>query len=124
MAKKTKPGLKITPELMALVYDFISECDPFSRWNMPHSEDVKFVVTRSRVTRGIYYKEGDKHVIGASINCCGWVYTLCEVIAHEMVHLHQNATGQETPHAEHNAAFMKMAEEVCHSFGFHPHTFV
>lgn len=122
-------SISLNPERLALLYEFLAECHPFCDWNMPPSDEVKFVVTRSKKTRGHYreWRDGRKqwHEIGISVNCCGWIYTLAEVMAHEMVHLHQATTKprSDTPGVEHNAAFFKCAEQVYKAFGFNPQSF-
>jgi hypothetical protein len=45
------------------------------------------------------------------------------VMAHEMVHLHQRDVCMETPGAQHNAAFNKLAAKVCRLHGFDPKLF-
>jgi hypothetical protein len=121
-------SIALNTERLELLYDFLAECHPFCDWNMPSSDEVKFVVTRSKKTRG-HYREWKgtsiRHEIGISVHCCGWIYTLAEVMAHEMVHLHQVTTKprSDTPGVEHNAAFFKLAEQVHTAFGFNPQSF-
>jgi hypothetical protein len=45
------------------------------------------------------------------------------VMAHEIIHLHQALVGMESPCAEHNAAFNKLAAQVCKTHGFDPKSF-
>jgi len=110
--------LPLNTERLALAYDFLCECPPFDNWNMPHSEDVIFRLNRATDTRGWYNTINGKHVISISTRCVGWTKTLFEVMAHEMSHLHQAAVGMETPHAEHNKAWHKLADEICKVHGF------
>lgn len=125
--------LPLNAERLALLYDFLAECPPFDKWNMPPSDEIKFVVTRSNSTRGYYVRPTGKHEIGISTVCCGWMNAVVWVMAHEMVHLHQgdvdkpgarkSCGGMETPNAEHNAAFKKLAQIVCKIHGYDPHEF-
>jgi hypothetical protein len=110
--------LALNKERLALCYDFLEETVPFCDWNMPPSEHVEFRLVRSLDTRGWYNTIKGKHVIAISTNCVGTVKTLFEVMAHEMVHLHQADVGMETPHAQHNRAWHKLADKVCQCHGY------
>lgn len=114
--------LPLNVERLRLTYELLSACPPFDGWNLPESHDVKFTLTRSKTTRGVYYwhRKTKTHEIGISVNCIGNVHSLAEVMAHEMIHLHERAVKTVSPHAMHNAAFMAWAQEVCdiHQFDF------
>jgi hypothetical protein len=120
--------LALNKERLVLLYDFLSECPPFDKWNMPDSDDVIFKVTRSKDTSG-YHKQWhigrkkDKHEIGISAYCCGWMNKLVWVMAHEMLHLHQAEVDMESPHTMHNAAFIKLGKMICKIHGYDPHEF-
>jgi hypothetical protein len=121
-------ALPLNKERLVALYDFLCECPPFSDWNMPDSDDVIFKVTRDKNTAGYHkrWKRGRKrlqHEIGISGYCCGWVNRLVWVMAHEMLHMHQEEVGMESPHTAHNAAFKKLGIVICDVFGFDPHEF-
>lgn len=115
-------ALPLSKERLRLTYALIAECPPFDGWNMPDSHDVKFTVIRSRTDRGWYkwHKKKGQHEIGISMNCIGNIGSLADVMAHEMIHLHEQKTGTVSPHAMHNAAFIRWAKLVCsiHEFDF------
>lgn len=121
-------AMPLNKDRLRALYDFLSECPPFCDWNMPDSDDIIFKVTRSRDTRG-YHKQWhrgrtkDKHEIGISSYCCGWMSSIVWVMAHEMLHLHQAEVGMESPHTMHNAAFQKLGHVICKTMGFDPHEF-
>ena len=116
-------SLPLTRDILRAAYAYLAETPPFNRWNMPDAEDIEFRVSRSNDTCGTYEKVKGKHVIGASSALIGWTNSLMALVAHEMVHLHQNHSGMESPHAEHNAAFHKLAKRVCDVHGFDPKLF-
>lgn len=120
--------LPLNKDRLKALYDFLVECPPYCDWNMPDSDDIIFKVTRSRDVKG-YHKRwcrGRKklqHEIGISGYCCGWTGHALWVMGHEMVHLHQNDVGMESPHAQHNAAFQALGRQCCEIHGWDPHEF-
>lgn len=115
--------LHITPEILQHAYDYLRSTPPFRSWNMPEAEDVLFKVGRSHDTRGVYRLVDGKHTITISQRCIGRTSSLMEILAHEMIHLHEEATGMCRPGVEHTAAFHKIAARVCRIHGFDPKLF-
>lgn len=115
--------LPLHPEILAGAYDYLKTTPPFNRWNLPESEDVLFIVTRSKKVMGTHSTQNGRHVIEVSRFKVGYTGTLMALMAHEIIHLHQNAVGMETKGVEHNAAFDKLAKHVCKYHGFDPHEF-
>lgn len=114
--------LPLTPETLRHCYDFLNTTPPFKSWNLPDSEDVRFLVVRDPTLHGWYKKENGRHTIGISSRCVGHTLSLLMVMAHEMVHVweeHANACGR----GEHSAAFNKWAKLVCKHHGFDPKIF-
>lgn len=114
-------SLIITPEMLEGMYDYLNTTPPFNRWNLPDGEDVKFMVSRRTSEYGRYQWKGGKHTITGSKNAIGQTYTLARFMAHEMIHLHLEATGLESRSGglnTHNRAFRKLAAEVCKYHGF------
>lgn len=109
--------LPLNRDTLAAAYDYLVTTPPFSRWNMPESEEIRFVVDRHPGRCGGYRRENGRHVILISSRCVGFSDTLIRCMAHEMVHLHQGDVKMETG-AEHNRAFWKLAERVCKVHGF------
>jgi hypothetical protein len=115
--------LPLTVEMLALSYDYLCATPPFSKWNLPPAEDVKFVIIKDRQTAGWHKMDGGKHIIGISRGAIGRTHSLMEVMAHEMIHAHQRETNMETKGSDHNAAFRKLAARVCRIHGFDPQLF-
>lgn len=109
--------MRITPETIRTAYEFLSTCDPFDSWNLPHGDDVTFQVNRSRVFQGLHDLYRGRHRIRISERHVSTVQTLMIVVAHEMIHVHENEVNIET-RAEHSEAFWKLADQVCSSLGF------
>lgn len=115
--------LPLNPEMLAAAYDYFSSSAPFNRWNLPASEEVKFTVIRDPKTAGWHKMAGGKHIIGISTGAIGRTHSLMETMAHEMIHAHQRETNMETKGSGHNAAFNKLAAQVCAVHGFDPKLF-
>lgn len=113
-------ALPLNAEMLAHAYDYFCSSSPFNKWNLPPSEEVKFVVIRDPHTAGYHKMIGDKHIIGISTGAIGRTHSLMEVMAHEMIHAHQRETSMETKGSAHNAAFNKLAANVCRVHGFDP----
>jgi hypothetical protein len=114
--------LPLTPETLEAAYEYLRTTRPLCTWNLPEGEDVVFRVGRSPDTRGWYKLEKGRHVITVSARCIGRTDSLMAVMAHEMVHLHEqyaDACGS----GMHSAAFNKWAAQVCAVHGFDPKLF-
>lgn len=114
--------LPLTPDVLRGAYDYLNETEPFRRWNLPSGEDVVFHITRSRNDRGLYWFENGRHNIAISTGCIGWTLSLMEVMAHELIHLHEQAN-RACGRGEHSAAFNRWAAQVCRIHGFDPKLF-
>jgi hypothetical protein len=114
-------SLPMTPESLAAAYDYLKTTPPFSKWNLPDSEDVLFKVGKYRTDYASYRWDGKQHTISMSANAIGHTVTLFRYLAHEMIHLHLEETGMESRTGgkdTHNAAFRKFAASVCRYHGF------
>jgi len=115
--------VKLTPELLEWAYELVNHTDPFSKWNLPDGHEIEFRVMRGKSVAGDYSRRDDgKHVIRISGRCVGTLSTLLEIMAHEMIHLHQATAKMETK-SQHNAAFYKLATQVCKIHKFDPKAF-
>lgn len=111
--------LPLTPDALRAAYDYLCETPPFRRWNLPDSDDVRFLVVRDPTLRGWYRYQEARHVIAISRRCIGHTANLIATMAHEMIHLHeQNA--RACGRGEHSAAFKRWAAQVCRAHGFDP----
>lgn len=115
--------LPLNHETLAAAYDYLRATPPFRDWNLPEAEDVKFVITRSTVVAGTHSIRDGKDVIGVSSGCIGRTGSLMELMAHEMIHMHQREVCMETRGVEHNAAFKKLGAKVSKIHGFDPMLF-
>lgn len=113
-------SLPLTPEILAAAYDYLRTTPPYSRWNLPDSEDVKFRVGKFRDTFANYQWDGKQHTVTMSVAAIGHTRTLFETMAHEMIHMHLEEQGLESrgTKATHNVAFRKFAAQVCKFHGF------
>ena len=115
--------LKITPDMLARAYDFLSSTAPFDRWNMPDSDDVTFRVSNGSDCGWCDRKRGRRPEIAISSRRHGHTLSLLMTMAHEMVHLHMDHCRMATSGVEHSAAFHKLAAQVCKHHGFDPKAF-
>lgn len=121
-----KPGLHITPALLAQAYELLAMTAPFSRWKMPPVDRVTFNVTATRHLRGActHYKRTQpvEWLIDVSIVCIGRLDSLIEVMAHEMTHIQAKRKGPRNQ-GDHGAVYQKYAAQVCRHHGFDPRLF-
>jgi hypothetical protein len=114
-------ALRLTPDIIEGAYEFLRVTPPFKNWNLPHADDVEFVVSRHKrylgYHRGVSHKI-HSHEIGISEACVGHTNTLLRTMAHEMIHQYQQRARSETPNTEHNAEFKRFARIVCRHHGW------
>lgn len=105
--------LTLSPSVLRAAYDLLSVTEPFVKWNLPDSEEIKFQVVKDRVHFGWHNaKRGKNHKIAISRHTVGTVFSLLEIMAHEMIHVHTVYRKiQDT--SEHGVAFQKLADHVC-----------
>jgi hypothetical protein len=117
--------LPLTKEMCAGMYDYIRTTPPFRNWNLPEAEEVVFRVTRDPGRKGHYRRDRyGRREIAVSIASIGYTGSLAEVMAHEMIHLHEDMVGiLYKSNAEHTRFFRRNAEIVCKFHGFDPRLF-
>ena len=116
-------SLPLHPDHLVAVYDMLSAMPPFDKWKLPHSDEVMFIVCRSKANRGDYHWNGERHVIRVSSLYNKRLQALVEVMAHEMIHLHEEEAGLSRPGVQHSTTFQKLAKRVCKIHGFDEATF-
>jgi hypothetical protein len=81
--------MKLTPATVLNAYASLCCLYPYSKWNLPLPEEVKFVITSDPETMGTYaFAEDDyDHIITISSARCGHYYTMLTTLAHEMIHM-------------------------------------
>lgn len=104
--------IQLSPEMLAHCYDYLCHCVPFNKMNMPHSEDVKFLVVRNKDRFAHYQMVNDIHHIAVSTHLVGRHMSLLSTMAHEMCHLYLRANKIQQKHA-HGRAFQRLADQVC-----------
>lgn len=115
--------LPLNREVLESAYEFLKTTPPFKSWNLPEGEDMRFHVVRTPNPIAFYRRESGKHAISVSSACVGHTATLVQVIAHEMIHLHEALIGLESA-AQHGKSFHQFASRVCKFHGFDPKGFV
>jgi hypothetical protein len=123
VVRGTVKRLVLNEEVLRNCYGFLQATEPFCHWGLPDKHDVVFGVTRARNTCGDYtYRklERQQHLVRISSRCVGTCFRLCMIMGHEMIHVAESKPilNTVTRGAQHNRAFLKMADEVCTVHGF------
>ena len=124
----------ITLDVMRHSYELLAACPPFADWNLPPSSEVQFARTRKATVRGRYDSWCDKgHTknpdkikrcrISVNPRHIDDFDELLQVMAHEMIHVHEHRAGMRTQ-ADHSEAFLLIARDVCKRYGWRADTFV
>ena len=116
--------LHLTPDMLAAAYEFVATLPPFDKWGLPSADNVEFMVTRDKTTFGQYGPGATvRHRIYISNATIGSPSRLVETMAHEMLHLRQ-AVRKTANKAQHNAEFIRLAEQICRLHGYDAKAFV
>lgn len=110
-------------DALRAAYDFLCETPPFCKWNLPDSDEIEFKVCKDRALQGWHLIDGKKRTIAVSSGSVGHTATMLEVMAHEMIHVHESHSNACSRGAEHSAAFKRWAAQVCKIHGFDPKSF-
>lgn len=112
-------SITLTPETLRACYDFLCTTEPYRRWNLPDGDDVHFRVVSNPAVQGLYWWDTERrqHAIAISRRCIGHTDSLVKVMAHEMIHVHEQHAGACTV-AEHSRAFNRWAAQVCKVHGW------
>jgi hypothetical protein len=116
-------ALKLTRDNLRAAYAYLSETEPFSRWNLPDADDVTFKVARSAAYFGWHTFDGSHHVIAISGATVHDTATLLATMAHELIHVHEHHAKQCRRAGGHSIAFHRWAAQVCRAHGFEPKGF-
>lgn len=104
--------LPLTPEMLAAAYDYLCCTPPFNKWNLPHSEDVKFLIIRAKNNYAYYQVVGGVHHIAISSRLVGRHELLMATMAHELIHLHAERACLCLTNP-HDKTFNKYADRIC-----------
>lgn len=115
--------MKLSPEIVEAAYELLRRTAPFKRWRLPDPDDVVFRVMHYQDVRGDYNFIGGYHQISVSVHGVGSFTNLIHLVAHEMIHLHQNVRKTDTA-AQHNAEFHRLNRRMCKLLQFDDRLFV
>jgi len=118
--------IALTPEMLEACYEFLKTTPPFNKMGLPEADDVVFKISMSSTEFGSYRWEDKQHTITLSNKAIGYTLTLIQIMTHEMIHLYLEENGLESRnggYSTHNAAFRKLAAQVCKHHGFDPRAF-
>ncbi len=116
--RTSRNSIPLTTDTLRAAYDYLTTTPPFNRWNLPDADDIGFKVAKDPHLSGWHDVKKKRQIIAISSACVGHTSNLIGTMAHEMLHLHQELTGQATPGVGHNAAFHHDAEIICAIHGF------
>lgn len=112
--------LRLTPDLIRAAYDLLGETEPFKKWNLPDSDEIRFRVYRSG-DYGLFQTDGPDMTMSVSEKMVGNMTTLIATVAHEKIHVYQHIAGMPM---DHGVGFKKLAALVCkHHRDFDPKNF-
>lgn len=113
-------SLHPTPDMMQTAYEYLRAATPLFR-RLPDGDDVVFNVGTTRGYMGCWWKNAKgAHEYVVSASRVGSTHTLIEVMAHEMIHGHQDINRTAHSDAEHNSEFRRLARIVAKLHCFDP----
>lgn len=113
-------ALHMTPELMEAAYDRLRMTPPFKGWNLPSPDDLAFHVKDYKDRFGHFQDmdgTGWKNITVSSRHVRS-LYTLDEVMAHEMCHVREWQLLGNRFKGDHGPRFRRLADQVCRHHGF------
>jgi len=114
-------AIPLTPERIAAAYTALCSFPPFCDWRLPPASEITFRVIRSKAKYADY--SPDPHTIRVSAANVGQLSNLFQVVAHEMIHLHQRVKGRRNWET-HGLEFRLIAGRVCKVHGWDFQAFV
>lgn len=111
--------MHLTPTILEAAYEFLRVTPPFSRWRLPHADEIQLNVIAALDIEGHHvHCRGQSNAISVSKRWIRHSHTLLLVMGHEMIHLKQALHKTESPRAEHNTEFKRLAKLVCSLHGW------
>lgn len=107
--------ISLTPAMCEQSYELLRTMPPFRSWRLPHADDVKFIVSRTKKVFAYHNCEANEHCIEVSQRKHGQMGTLLATMAHEMIHIHQHNKKHRDAHG---ASFNRYADQICRIHGF------
>lgn len=110
----------VTPARLRAIYTMLLAMPPFDKWGLPEPTAIRFSVLRGADCAEYSTDWKDRPEISVNMDLHIWLDQVVESVAHEMVHLRQDALERlpERHERQHNAEFRKLARVVCQSLGF------
>ena len=109
--------IDLHPDHLEAAYEFLTRFEPFKSWDLPPAHEVEFTVYGNKVKCGDYVEESLQPHIRISNYFIGRIFSLLQVMAHEMTHLYQYQRKSNSKHY-HNAEFKALAKEICEIHGW------
>lgn len=110
-------ALRLRRDAIAAAYEYLRASDPFRNWRLPASSEIRFRIVRDPKMFADFTARGSIYTIRISAARNGHTNTLMATLAHEMIHLRQELTGDRE---KHGPRFQRMASRVCAVHGFDP----
>lgn len=107
--------MKLTALDLVCAYNYLNSHPPFTKWNLPSHDRIRFVVKRSLMQMGEY--DVDPHTIIVSSKTNENLQQVLETVAHEMVHMACEIKDYYK-HPDHDYHFQRLAKQVCRQFGW------
>lgn len=117
----TTQVLHLTPAMLEAAYALLLTTPPYRSWRLPDPSQVEFRAQVCRKEEGWYCRYGrkgsrtERHVICVDVSSVHTLADLIRVMAHEMIHVHEEQRGIRS---HHGAAFKRAARRVCTIHGF------
>lgn len=114
--------MKLNSIILKEIYEMLYICEPFSKWNLPLADEIKFEVILDENVMGTYlYDDGGKyaHTIQISSARCGHLDTVIRTLAHEMIHASRHDTVTDA-WLKHDKTFRRRAHMISSELGFDP----
>ena len=112
--------IPITEQTIRATYEYLLIFPPFNRWKMIAAEDLTFLVV-AFTSEYAQYNPQKKEFRVSHVNV-GKQLTLLKKVAHEMIHVHEDALGIYTKTHD-TPFFLRCRDQVCRHFDFDPFDF-
>lgn len=112
--------IPVTADTIKAVYALLRSFPPFSRWNLPLPEKMKFTVAPLKSMWGDY--DPVSKTIRISSARVSTFQSLLLAVSHEMCNVRQDMIHWPAKDP-HNALFKKLAAQVCKAFELDPANF-
>lgn len=108
--------MKVTPEIAEAMYNLLRSMRPFSKWNLPDSDQVGFHINGLKGEMGSHLYHTDAHHIRLSQRHVRDFESLSTTVAHEVIHMKQLMDGKKRDHGNY---FKQHAFQVCEEMVWH-----